>query len=64
MTDELDKRLPTDISLTINSAVEAIEYWLDKVVLKPDTKVSSVIWHSSESVFRITLNRELKKENE
>lgn len=43
------------MSITIASATEAVEYWLNKVVLKENIVVSNVTWDNNNGVFKIKL---------
>lgn len=63
MKNEIDNKIPTTMSITIATAQDAIEYWLQHVLFKPDVKVSRVGFSDRDNVFNIEFYRTVKEES-
>jgi len=50
-------RLPVELTLTIASAQDAIEYWLTHVVLKEEVAIEKVDFDTHENLFSVKLKR-------
>jgi len=57
-----NNKLPVRINITIASAIDAMEYWLSKVVFQEDIKIKSISF-SEEDHFTIDIDRRIDKED-
>jgi hypothetical protein len=49
---------PIEMTFTVSDILEAVQFWLNNKILKPEVKIKRVVWEGQTNIFRVEIQAE------